>query len=87
VDVRARVGASQAPFAFDNAMLGVHIRRIVSDLAYLTWAVALLVPAAVEPMLNNEYGYYDLEDQYVVTETGRECLHEPAPEQLPVIPA
>lgn len=40
---------------------------------------------SVEPMLNNAYGYYDLEDQYLVTETGRECLHEPAPEQLPII--
>jgi Xaa-Pro dipeptidase len=40
---------------------------------------------SVEPMLNNAYGYYDLEDQYLVTEAGRECLHEPAPETLPVI--
>lgn len=28
---------------------------------------------------------YDLEDQYVVTETGAECLHEPAPEELPIV--
>jgi Xaa-Pro aminopeptidase len=42
---------------------------------------------SVEPMLGNEYGYYDLEDQYLVTETGREPLHELAPEHLPVIPA
>ena len=42
---------------------------------------------SVEPMLGNEHGYYDLEDQYLVTETGRECLHTPAPETLPVIPA
>lgn len=41
---------------------------------------------SVEPMLGNENGYYDLEDQYLVTETGRECLHELAPETLPVIP-
>jgi Xaa-Pro aminopeptidase len=40
---------------------------------------------SVEPMLNNEHGYYDLEDQYLVTETGRECLHAPASEQLPII--
>ena len=42
---------------------------------------------SVEPMLNNEYGYYDLEDQYLVTQTGREPLHELAPEELPVISA
>jgi Xaa-Pro aminopeptidase len=29
--------------------------------------------------------FYDLEDQYVVTERGAECLHEPAPEELPVV--
>ena len=40
---------------------------------------------SVEPMLGNANGYYDLEDQYLVTETGRECLHEPAPESLPVV--
>jgi len=42
---------------------------------------------SVEPMLGNAHGYYDLEDQFLVTETGRECLHTPAPEDLPVIPA
>ncbi len=42
---------------------------------------------SVEPMLGNDHGYYDLEDQYLVTETGRECLHEPAPEELPLVPA
>jgi Xaa-Pro aminopeptidase len=41
---------------------------------------------SVEPMLGNANGYYDLEDQYLVTETGRECLHEPAPEELPLVP-
>lgn len=41
----------------------------------------------VEPMFANEDGFYDLEDQYVVTETGSEVLHEPASEKLPVIPA
>ena len=41
----------------------------------------------VEPMLGNANGYYDLEDQYLVTETGRACLHEPAPEELPLVPA
>jgi Xaa-Pro dipeptidase len=42
---------------------------------------------SVEPMLGNEHGYYDLEDQYLVTDSGREPLHELAPEELPVIPA
>jgi Xaa-Pro aminopeptidase len=42
---------------------------------------------SVEPMLGNEHGYYDLEDQYLVTDSGREPLHELAPEDLPVIPA
>jgi Xaa-Pro aminopeptidase len=40
---------------------------------------------SVEPMFGNRYGFYDLEDQYVVTERGAECLHEPAPEELPVV--
>jgi Xaa-Pro aminopeptidase len=40
---------------------------------------------SVEPMFAIEYGWFDLEDQYVVTEGGAEILHEPAPEQLPVI--
>jgi len=42
---------------------------------------------SVEPMLGNAHGYYDLEDQFVVTASGRDCLHTPAPEELPVIPA
>ncbi len=33
------------------------------------------------------HGFYDLEDQYLVTETGREALHELAPEALPLIDA
>ncbi len=40
---------------------------------------------SVEPMLANAHGFYDLEDQYVVTETGHECLHDPAPEEMPLI--
>jgi Xaa-Pro aminopeptidase len=40
---------------------------------------------SIEPMFGNDHGYYDLEDQYLVTATGRECLHEPAPEELPLI--
>ncbi len=40
---------------------------------------------SVEPMFGNDHGYYDLEDQYLVTETGRMCLHEPAPEELPLV--
>lgn len=40
---------------------------------------------SVEPMFGNRHGFYDLEDQYVVTERGAECLHEPAPEEMPVI--
>ncbi len=42
---------------------------------------------SVEPMIANEYGWFDVEDQYLVTETGRELLHEAAPEILPVIRA
>ena len=40
---------------------------------------------SVEAMFGHEYGWYDLEDQYVVTATGHERLHERAPERLPVI--
>jgi len=40
---------------------------------------------SVEPMFGNAHGFYDLEDQYVVTERGAEYLHEPAPEELPVV--
>lgn len=42
---------------------------------------------SVEPMFGNEYGWYDLEDQYLVTETGREPLNDLAPEVMPIIPA
>jgi Xaa-Pro aminopeptidase len=42
---------------------------------------------SVEPMFAAVHGFYDLEDQYLVTETGREALHELAPEELPVIAA
>lgn len=40
---------------------------------------------SVEPMFGTSHGFYDLEDQYVVTESGAEALHETAPEQLPVV--
>jgi Xaa-Pro aminopeptidase len=40
-----------------------------------------------EPMFGNEHGFFDLEDQYVVTETGYERLNPAAPETVPVIPA
>jgi Xaa-Pro aminopeptidase len=42
---------------------------------------------SVEPMFATEDGWFDLEDQYLVTETGREVLHASAPAELPVIPA
>lgn len=42
---------------------------------------------SVEPMFATEHGFFDLEDQYVVTETGAEILHPAAPEHLPVISA
>jgi len=42
---------------------------------------------SVEPMFGHTYGWYDLEDQYLVTDTGREALNPLAPETLPVIPA
>jgi Xaa-Pro aminopeptidase len=41
---------------------------------------------SVEPMFGNRYGYYDVEDQYLVTPSGREPLHDLAPEELPLIP-
>jgi Xaa-Pro dipeptidase len=40
---------------------------------------------SVEPMFGAEHGWYDLEDQYLVTETGREALNPLAPEELPVV--
>jgi Xaa-Pro aminopeptidase len=40
---------------------------------------------SVEPMFGDEHGFFDLEDQYLVTETGHEPLHELAPEALPII--
>jgi Xaa-Pro aminopeptidase len=42
---------------------------------------------SVEPMIATEDGWFDLEDQYLVTSTGSEILHAPAPEQMPVIPS
>lgn len=42
---------------------------------------------SVEPMFPTDHGFFDLEDQYVVTATGAEILHPPAPERLPVIAA
>jgi Xaa-Pro aminopeptidase len=42
---------------------------------------------SVEPMFPTVHGFFDLEDQYVVTEAGAECLHEPAPEDVPVVAA
>jgi len=42
---------------------------------------------SVEPMFPTIHGFFDLEDQYVITEDGALCLHTPAPEHLPVIPA
>jgi Xaa-Pro aminopeptidase len=40
---------------------------------------------SVEPMFPTVHGFFDLEDQYLVTESGAECLHRPAPEILPVV--
>jgi len=40
---------------------------------------------SVEPMFPTTHGFFDLEDQYLVTEEGSECLHEPAPETLPTV--
>ena len=40
---------------------------------------------SVEAMFGHEYGWYDLEDQYVVTAQGREILHDRAPEVMPRI--
>jgi Xaa-Pro aminopeptidase len=38
-----------------------------------------------EPMFGSEWGFFDLEDQFLVTETGYERLHRPAPERIPVV--
>ena len=54
--VEERVKVTHPPFAFDNALRGVYVRRIISDLVYLTWAVALAIPAAVQPQLNEHLG-------------------------------
>jgi len=40
-----------------------------------------------EPMFGNEWGFFDLEDQFLVTQTGYEILHKRAPEHIPVIKA
>jgi Xaa-Pro aminopeptidase len=40
---------------------------------------------SVEPIYQTPFGMIDLEDQYVITADGAECLHEPAPEELPVV--
>ena len=42
---------------------------------------------SVEPMFATEYGWFDLEDQYLVTASGREALHRTASPELPVISA
>jgi len=42
---------------------------------------------SVEPMFATKDGWFDLEDQYLVPESGHEALHALAPEELPVIPA
>ena len=40
-----------------------------------------------EPMFGNEWGFFDLEDQFLVTEKGYEILNSRAPEEMPVIEA
>ena len=40
---------------------------------------------SVEAMFGHEYGFYDLEDQYLVTEAGHELLNPRAPEEMPTI--
>jgi Xaa-Pro aminopeptidase len=40
---------------------------------------------SVEPMFVSAFGFFDLEDQYLVTDTGAEVLHKPAPEVLPTV--
>jgi Xaa-Pro aminopeptidase len=42
---------------------------------------------SVEPMFATQDGWFDLEDQYLVTASGREILHAPATPDLPVIDA
>jgi Xaa-Pro dipeptidase len=40
---------------------------------------------SVEPMFANEHGYFDIEDQYLVTIDGAECLHVLAPESIVIV--
>jgi Xaa-Pro aminopeptidase len=50
----------------------------------------VLVPnmvISVEPMFATDDGWFDLEDQYLVTATGRQILHTPATPDLPIIEA
>jgi len=42
---------------------------------------------SIEPMFATEYGWFVLEDQYLVTDSGREALHRTASPELPVIAA
>jgi Xaa-Pro aminopeptidase len=42
---------------------------------------------SVEPMFATEDGWFALEDQYLVTASGREPLHATVPRELPIIPA
>ena len=73
--------ASLATDSRDIAQRAVRIIQIADNHTVLEPGMIL----SVEPMFGNRHGFYDLEDQYVVTERGAECLHEAAPEDLPVI--
>ena len=38
-----------------------------------------------EPVLGNEHGLFDVEDQFVVTRAGNETLHRPIGDELPIV--
>jgi Xaa-Pro aminopeptidase len=64
-----------------------HGYRNVGGLSVFPGCMRVLEPGmllSVEPLFATSIGFFDLEDQYVVTETGAECLHDPAPEALPI---
>ena len=64
-----------------------HGLRNVGGLSVFPGCDRVLEPGmvlSVEPLFSTEMGFFDLEDQYVVTDDGDLCLHDPAPETMPI---
>src|SRR5579883_3068931 len=90
-DVYAACARVEAKSGFPERLVGRvgHGLRNTGGLSVFPGCHTVLEPGmiiSVEPMFGAEHGWYDLEDQYLVTETGREALNELAPEDLPIIP-